>query len=158
MTLTLSNHMACRFLVTFNYGLFKKTSTLIHNGASLEARRHRDLYDLPATAPTSSSSIYSRHVFAPLRDNAILSSHTTAAHPNPPRHRPVVADDAASSQDNQDPASDTYSVLPLPRHCAKSEVVPYSDLISPPLRLKYLRKQRSLLTYYTRNKSLRLLS
>ena len=24
MTLTLSNHMACRFLVTFNYGLFKK--------------------------------------------------------------------------------------------------------------------------------------
>ena len=24
MTLTLRNHMACRFLVTFNYGLFKK--------------------------------------------------------------------------------------------------------------------------------------
>ena len=27
MTLTLSNHMACRFLVTFNYGLFNKKIT-----------------------------------------------------------------------------------------------------------------------------------
>ena len=49
MTLTLSNHMACRFLVTFNYGLFKKNYAIQREGIIRDAWDHKSKRILCAT-------------------------------------------------------------------------------------------------------------